>query len=66
MKYQKGDLVSYNGDIFLITGFGPFRSPFTNDDYNIYTYTNLTTDVQSLKQSSYSEEYLDKMAEKIG
>ena len=65
MKYQKGDLVSYNGDIFLITGGGPFKSPFTND-YSIYTYINLTTNVQSLKQSSYPEVYLDKMAEKIG
>jgi len=65
MKYKKGDLVSYNGDIFLITGFGPYESPFTNN-YSIYTFINLTTNVQSLKQSSYSEEYLDKLAEKIG
>jgi len=65
MKYNKGDLVSYNGDIFLITGFGPSKSPFKNN-YSIYTYINLTTNVQSLKQSSYSEEYLDKLAEKIG
>ena len=64
MKFQKGDLVKYEEDILLITDFRPFKSPFTND-YNIYTYINLTTDVESLKHSSYSEPYLDSMAKKI-
>ena len=64
MKFQKGDLVKYEEDILLITDFRPFKSPFTND-YNIYTYINLTTNVESLKRSSYSEPYLDSMAKKI-
>jgi hypothetical protein len=65
MKYQKGDLVKYKEDILIITGFGPYESPFTNR-YNIYHYINLTTNIARLKQGHYTADYLDKIGQKVG
>jgi hypothetical protein len=64
MKFQKGNLVKYKDHILLITNFGPYESPFTSR-CNFYYYLNLTTTIRRLKQGCYSEEYLDKMGQKV-
>ena len=63
--FLTGDLVKYKEDILIITGFGPYESPFTNR-YNVYHYINLTTNIARLKQGNYTADYLDKMGEKVG
>lgn len=63
MKYKKGDLISYNGSIFLITNFRPYKSIITNN-YNIYGLKNLT--IKNNDFDAYLTKYIDEFAEKIG
>jgi hypothetical protein len=63
MKYKKGDLILYNGNIFLITDFRPYKNIITNN-YNIYSLKNLTTKNNDF--DAYPTKYIDEFAEKIG
>jgi hypothetical protein len=70
MKYQKGDLVKHGFDIIdvlLITGIEVKRHfAESNVDEYFYVVQNLTTKKPTLKITRYSQEYLDRMAQRIG
>jgi hypothetical protein len=57
MKYEKGDLVEYKKDIFLITEVQEI----------LYCMTNLTCQhVSGVHQTQYTIPYIDRMANKVG
>jgi hypothetical protein len=70
MKYQKGDLVKYGFDIIdvlLITGIEVKRDfAESNVDEYYYVVQNLTTKKPTLKITRYSQEYLERMAQRLG
>jgi hypothetical protein len=70
MKFKKGDLVKYGFDIIdvlLITGIEVKRDfAESNVDEYFYVVQNLTTKKPTLKITRYSQEYLDRMAQRIG
>jgi hypothetical protein len=60
MKFQKGDLVRYQGCIMIITGIVPTSSQL------YYTTINLTPNDSVPNKGKYTTEYIDLMSKKIG